>query len=85
MSAGSSVEPGELTLPGKVREVVYLGPSTHAIVELDGGTSLTVSRPNTGGASEPPLEASERLVAVALHRDSLIALSGGTEETEETA
>jgi len=83
--AGSSVEAGELTLPGKVREVVYLGPSTHAIVELDGGTSLTVSRPNTGGASEPPLEASERLVAVALHRDSLIALSGGTEETEETA
>jgi putative spermidine/putrescine transport system ATP-binding protein len=83
--AGSSLEGGELTLPGRVREVVYLGPSTHAIVELDGGTTLTVSRPNTGGAAEPPLEASDRLVAVALHRDSLIALSGGTEETEETA
>jgi len=83
--AGASVEPGELTLPGRVREVVYLGPTTHAIVELDGGTTLTVSRPNTGGAAEPPLQASDRLVAVALHRDSLIALSGGTEETEETA
>jgi putative spermidine/putrescine transport system ATP-binding protein len=82
--AGASVEDGELTMPGRVREVVYLGPTTHAIVELDGGTTLTVSRPNTGGASEPPLEASDRLVAVALHRDSLIALSGGTEE-EETA
>src|SRR4051812_31860189 len=86
--AGASVEDGELTLPGRVREVVYLGPSTHAIVELDGGTTLTVSRPNTGGATSeggPPLEASDRLVAVALHRDSLIALSGGTEKTEETA
>jgi ABC-type Fe3+/spermidine/putrescine transport system ATPase subunit len=86
--AGASVEAGELTLPGRVREVVYLGPSTHAIVELDGGTTLTVSRPNTGGATSdggPPLEASDRLVAVALHRDSLIALSGGTEKTEETA
>lgn len=83
--AGASVESGEITMPGRVREVVYLGPTTHAIVDLDGGGSLTVSRPNTGGASEPPLEASDRLVAVALHRDSLIALSGGTEETEETA
>ena len=85
--AGASVEDGELTMPGRVREVVYLGPTTHAIVELDGGTTLTVSRPNTGGASSdgaPPLEASDRLVAVECHRDSLIALSGGTEE-EETA
>ncbi len=83
--AGASVEDGELTMPGRVREVVYLGPTTHAIVELDGGTTLTVARPNTGGSAEPPLEASDRPVAVALHRDSLIALSGGTEETEETA
>jgi putative spermidine/putrescine transport system ATP-binding protein len=83
--AGTSASPGELTLPGRVREVVYLGPTTHAIVELDGGGTLTVSRPNTGTAAEPPLEASHRLVAVVLHRDSLIALSGGTEETEETA
>jgi putative spermidine/putrescine transport system ATP-binding protein len=83
--AGASVEPGELTVPGRVREVVYLGPTTHAIVELEGGTTLTVSRPNTGRTSEPPLEASDQIVAVALHRDSLIALSGETETTEETA
>src|SRR3982750_2215118 len=88
VAAGASVDAGELTMPGRVREVVYLGPSTHAIVELAGGTTLTVSRPNTGGATSdggPPLEASDRLVAVALRRDSLIALSGGTEKTEETA
>jgi putative spermidine/putrescine transport system ATP-binding protein len=82
--AGASAAPGELTLPGRVKEVVYLGPTTHAIVQLDDGATLTVSRPNTGGA-DPPLEASERLVSVVLHRDSLISLSGDTEETEETA
>jgi putative spermidine/putrescine transport system ATP-binding protein len=85
VAAGSSVEPGELTLPGRVREVVFLGPSTHAIVQLDGGTTLTVSRPNTGDVAEPPLEASDRLIAVALHRDSLITLSERNQETEETA
>jgi putative spermidine/putrescine transport system ATP-binding protein len=85
VAAGVSVESGEVALPGRVREVVYLGPITHAIVELDDGPSLTVSRPNTGHASEPPLAASDRPVAVVLHRDSLIALSEVTEETEETA
>jgi putative spermidine/putrescine transport system ATP-binding protein len=83
--AGASASPGELTLPGRVTEVVYLGPSTHAIVRLEDGATLTVSRPNTGGAGEHPLEASDRLVTVVLHRDSLIALSGESEETEETA
>ena len=83
--AGVSLDTGEVALPGRVSEVVYLGPITHAIVRLDAGPTLTVSRPNTGGAAEPRLEASDRPVVVALHRDSLIALSGGTEETEETA
>jgi putative spermidine/putrescine transport system ATP-binding protein len=85
VTSGEPVESGEVALPGTVREVVYLGPITHAIVELDAGPSLTVSRPNTGSASDPPLAASDRPVAVALHRDSLIALSEVTEETEETA
>jgi putative spermidine/putrescine transport system ATP-binding protein len=82
------VEPGEIALPGKVREVVYLGPITHAVVELDAGPRLTVSRPNAGpraGAQETVIEASDKPVAVVLHRDSLIALSDSAEETEETA
>src|SRR4051812_30127669 len=76
---GAALEPGEVAAPGKVTEVVYLGPLTHAIVALDAGPRLTVSRPNSGSAAEPPLEASDRPVAVVLHRDSLIALSGVTE------
>ena len=81
----SRLEPGEVAAPGKVTEVVYLGPTTHAIVALDAGPRLTVSRPNSGSADELPLAASDRPVAVVFHRDSLIALSGGTKETEETA
>ena len=84
----TAVDAGEVAMPGRVREVVYLGPLTHAVVELEAGPRLTVSRPNTGpqkGVSEAPLEASDRPVVVVLHRDSLIALSGPTQETEETA
>jgi putative spermidine/putrescine transport system ATP-binding protein len=73
----------EVATRGRVREVVYLGPSTHAIVELDAGPRLTVSRPNSGAAAGPPLEVSDRPVAVAFHRGSLISLSGPTHATQE--
>ena len=76
-------DPDEVWAAGRVREVVYLGPSTHAIVELDAGPRLTVSRPNSGAAAGPPLEVSERPVAVVFRRDSLISLSGPTHATQE--
>ncbi len=77
------VGPDEVAVPGRVREVVYLGPSTHAIVELDAGPRLTVSRPNSGAAAGPPLEVSDRPVVVVFHRDSLISLSGPSHPTQE--
>ena len=77
------LDPDEVAALGHVREVVYLGPSTHAIVELDAGPRLTVSRPNSGAAAGPPLEVSERSVAVVFHRGSLISLSGPTHATQE--
>ncbi|WP_300681316.1 ABC transporter ATP-binding protein [Nocardioides sp.] len=40
-------EPGDQSARGTVSEIVFLGSSTHAIVALDGGGSVTVSRPNT--------------------------------------
>ena len=79
----AALEPDEVAAPGRVREVVYLGPSTHAIVELDAGPRLTVSRPNSGAAAGPPLEVSDRPVAVVFHRDSLISLSGPIHATQE--
>jgi putative spermidine/putrescine transport system ATP-binding protein len=80
---GAQVDPDEVAVPGRVREVVYLGPSTHAIVELDAGPRLTVSRPNSGAAAGPPLEISDRPVVVVFHRTSLISLSGPTHATQE--
>jgi len=79
----AALEPGEVAAPGRVREVVYLGPSTHAIVELEAGPRLTVSRPNSGAVGGPPLEVSDRPVAVVFHRGSLISLSGPTHATQE--
>ncbi len=79
----AELAPDEVALPGRVREVVYLGPSTHAIVELDAGPRLTVSRPNGGAAAGPPLEISDRPVAVIFHRSSLISLSGPHPATQE--
>ena len=40
--------PETCVAPGVVREVVYLGASTHSIVELDAGTTLTVAPPEHG-------------------------------------
>ena len=72
---GSALDSDEVAALGKVREVVYLGPSTHAVVELDAGPRLTVSRPNTGLGHEAPLEAGDQPVAVVFHRGALISLS----------
>jgi putative spermidine/putrescine transport system ATP-binding protein len=80
---GAPMDSDEVAAPGRVREVVYLGPSTHAIVELDAGPRLTVSRPNSGASSGPPLEVSDRPVAVIFHRGSLISLSGPAHATQE--
>jgi len=77
------VGPDEVSAVGRVREVVYLGPSTLAIVELEAGPRLTVSRPNTGAAAGPPLEVSDRPVAVVFDRGSLISLSGPIHATQE--
>jgi putative spermidine/putrescine transport system ATP-binding protein len=82
---GDPMDSDEVAAPGVVREVVYLGPATHAIVELDAGPRLTVSRPNSGAPAGPPLEVSDRPVAVVFHRGSLISLSGPAHATQENA
>jgi putative spermidine/putrescine transport system ATP-binding protein len=80
---GAALDSGEASAPGVVREVVYLGPSTHTIVELDAGPKLTVSRPNTGGSAAASLDASGSRVCVVWNRDSLISLSGHIDHTQE--
>jgi putative spermidine/putrescine transport system ATP-binding protein len=80
---GQAPASDEVAAPGVVREVVYLGPSTHTIVELEAGPRLTVSRPNSGASAHDSLEASGAHVSVVWHRGSQISLSGPHDENQE--
>jgi putative spermidine/putrescine transport system ATP-binding protein len=80
---GAALASDEIAAPGVVREVVYLGPSTHTIVELEAGPRLTVSRPNSGDSAHGSLEASGVRVSVVWNRGSQISLSGHHDETQE--
>jgi putative spermidine/putrescine transport system ATP-binding protein len=60
--------------PGVVREVVYLGASTHSIVDLDAGATLTVSHQNSDVSIDAALERRQQRVVLSWRRDHLVAL-----------
>src|SRR3954469_16039155 len=60
--------------PGVVREVVYLGASTHSIVELEAGATLTVAHQNSDRSIDAALERRQQRVALSWRRDHLVAL-----------
>lgn len=62
--------------PGVVREVVYLGSTTHSVVELDAGTTLTVSHQNSDRSIDAALERREQRVVLTWRRDHLVSLGG---------
>jgi putative spermidine/putrescine transport system ATP-binding protein len=62
--------------PGVVREVVYLGASTHSVVELDAGATLTVAHQNTDRSIDAALERRQQRVVLSWRRDHLVALAG---------
>jgi putative spermidine/putrescine transport system ATP-binding protein len=62
--------------PGVVREVVYLGASTHSVVGLDAGATLTVAHQNTDRSIDAALERRHQRVALSWRRDHLVALTG---------
>jgi putative spermidine/putrescine transport system ATP-binding protein len=62
--------------PGVVREVVYLGASTHSIVELDAGATLTVSHQNSDVSIDAALERRQQRVVLSWRRDHMVALTG---------
>jgi putative spermidine/putrescine transport system ATP-binding protein len=74
VAAGRTAADGEVAAPGRVAEVVYLGPSTHTMVELDAGPRLTVSHPNEDRSIDSALERRDQEVTVVFRRDSLIPL-----------
>ena len=62
--------------PGVVREVVYLGASTHSVVELDAGATLTVAHQNSDRSIDAALERRQQRVVLSWRRDHLVALAG---------
>ena len=60
--------------PGVVREVVYLGASTHSVVGLDAGATLTVAHQNSDNTIDVALERRQQRVALSWRRDHLVAL-----------
>jgi putative spermidine/putrescine transport system ATP-binding protein len=62
--------------PGVVQEVVYLGASTHSVVELDAGARLTVAHQNSDRSIDAALERRQQRVVLSWRRDHLVALAG---------
>ncbi|MFC4786690.1 ABC transporter ATP-binding protein [Nocardioides sp. MAHUQ-72] len=67
---------------GVVREVVYLGASTHSVVDLDAGVTLTVSHQNTDRTIDAALERRDRPVVLTWQRDNLVSLGGSRPDPE---
>jgi len=69
-----AADDGTCVAAGVVREVVYLGATTHSVVELDAGPTLTVSHQNTDRSIDAALERREHPVALVWERDNLVSL-----------
>jgi len=68
--------PSTCVARGVVREVVYLGATTHSVVHLDAGVTLTVSHQNTDRSIDAALERRDQPVVLTWQRDHLVSLGG---------
>jgi putative spermidine/putrescine transport system ATP-binding protein len=71
---------GMETATGTVREVVYLGPVTRYIVDLDEGRTLVALRQNLDTSAGQALEERGRRVRLAWHPDHAFAVQAATGE-----
>ena len=62
ISPHDPVTPGNCSVTGHVREVVYLGAQTRYVVDLDGGGRLVVAQQNLSTSSMEALEVRGRAV-----------------------
>ena len=65
-------EPDQLSAPGTVREVVYLGSDTRYIVALDAGAELMVTQQNLETSSDDVMAARGRRVRLVWSREHLL-------------
>jgi putative spermidine/putrescine transport system ATP-binding protein len=72
----ATIEPGECTATGVVREVVYLGAATQTVVDLDAGGSLIVLQQNQQGSVQDKLDLRGAHVRLSWHREHTVAVGG---------
>jgi putative spermidine/putrescine transport system ATP-binding protein len=75
----------EIGAAGTIRQVVYLGPDTRYIVELEAGGELVVTEQNLTTTSTQALEAQGRPVRLIWKRQHCLPIAGEAEQHEEEA
>ncbi|NTU80236.1 MAG: ABC transporter ATP-binding protein [Chloroflexales bacterium] len=75
-SPDAPVEHGAVSLTGRVAEVVYLGMHTRYIVDVDGGSQLTVAAQNLDATPGDALAARGRPVRLIWRREHIHPLAG---------
>ena len=75
--------PTEASAPGRIKQVVYVGPDTRYIVTLDAGAELTVTQQNLATSSTEALAAQGRAVRLIWQRHHCLAIADGRDRREE--
>jgi putative spermidine/putrescine transport system ATP-binding protein len=69
--------PDDVFAPGRIRDVVYVGPDTRYIVELDAGAELVVTQQNLATSSTEALAAQGRVVRLIWQRQHCLPIADG--------
>lgn len=79
----SPVPPGYCSVPGQVRDVVYLGMYTRYLVEVEGGSDLTVVEQNLHTTSMKVLAARGRRVLLLWEREHMRPIGSESHTRQE--
>ncbi len=69
--------PGEVSAPGRIRAVVYLGPDTRYTVSLDAGSDLVVTQQNLATSSTEALAQQGNAVRLVWKRQHALPVADG--------
>ncbi len=77
--ADPETEPGpdEIGAPGRIHDVVYVGPDTRYVIALDAGAELVVTQQNLSTSSTEALAAQGRAVRLLWKRQHCLTISDG--------
>jgi putative spermidine/putrescine transport system ATP-binding protein len=75
--------PDEVGAPGRIRDVIYVGPDTRYIVTLEAGAELVVTQQNLATSSTEALAQQGRSVRLVWKRQHCLAVADGGQPMEE--